>query len=60
VRRSRWQERFDPLPEGIGDTPLVVMDRFGSGLRGGPSLGHGRISWCVDKLQEVLRTKLLG
>jgi hypothetical protein len=60
VRRPRWQERFDPLPEGIGETPLVVVDGFGRGFRGGSSLGHGRISWGVDKLQKVLRTKLLG
>jgi hypothetical protein len=39
---------------------LVVVNRFAMGLRGGLSLGHGRVSWCVDMLQEVLRTKLLG
>jgi hypothetical protein len=60
VRRSRWQERFDPLPEGIGDTPSVVVDRFTRGLRGGLSRGHGWISWGDDELQKVLRTKLLG
>ncbi len=46
---------FDPLPQGIGDAPLIIADGDRTGFRGGLGLGHGSISWGDNKHQEILR-----
>ena len=42
------------------NAPLVIGDGGGEGLRGGPDLGHRRISWGSHKLQAILRIRPTG
>ena len=60
VGRPWGQQGFDSFPQGIGDAPLIIADGGGGRLRGGPGLGHERISWCKLKYQEILRRSSTG
>src|SRR5262249_19081137 len=60
VGRPGRQEGFDPLPQGVGDAPLIVTNTSGGGPQGGRDLGHGQISWCKLKYQEILRNLPTG
>ena len=59
VRRPRRQQGDDPPPEGLGDSPLVVVGGSWTGLRGGPYPGHGP-DLLVQRQVPEDSTQLLG